>query len=1184
MEAVLATQPVAYWRLDEAVIPKAYDALQRKEREASIEDGVALYLDGPEGAAFSGKDINRAMHFAGGRLRAKSPELKDSYSVEFWFWNGLPEDARNVTGYLFSRGRLGDQNCAGEHLGISGNYGDAAPGRLMLYNGNGEKKMLTGTTLLSLRTWHHVVFARAGSKVTVYLDGKAKPEIQGELESTLPADGHEVFLGGRCDNFANLEGRLDEVALYNKALTAEEAATHYRASGLTPPPARRESDPLSPEESLKRIHVPVGFSVELVAAEPQVLDPVAFDWDERGRLWVVEMADYPLGVDGQGKPGGRIRILEDTNGDQKYDKATLFAEGLKFPTGILTWRGGCLVTAAPEVLQLTDKDGDGKADESKVLLSGFLEGNQQLRVNGLRWGLDGWVYCANGGHTVNYGKDIQITSTLTGEKVALGSRDFRFRPDTGELDPLSGPAQFGRNRDAWGHWFGVQNSYPLWHYALEDRYLRRNPYIAPPSPKVQCIATNPPVYPASRQEKRFHSFDQAGRFTSACAAMIYGDTVLFGPTQAMHAFTCEPFHNVVQHLLVEEDGASFKAARNPAEKVDFFASEDRWCRPVMTRTGPDGALWVADMYRYMIEHPQWLPENGKEELLAHYRAGDDRGRIYRVYAGGRPALPSRLDKLDGTGLLTLLASTNDWVRDKAHMMILWRGDKSVAPHLENLVTAHPSAHVRLHALWLLDGLGALQPAHLVAALGDPVAGVRENALKVAEKSSHEAVIKKAASLAGDADPKVRLQLLFSLGEWKHEAAGTALAQMAGAPKGDAAPLERAALASSTPPHLAALLPAAGSSPALLEMVLRTALGLKDDASVLSLLQPALTKADVQQEASMRHLLTVLRALKDAGSGVEILAARNAENAGWQQLIMRKSEVMKSAAALAQQSQSPRVGRMLALSLLLTDPREAANAVPVLGGLLATPDASAAEALPEYVSLLAQSADERVPALLLQLWDQRTPKQREAVLDALMGRQEWTIALLKRIQEGAVAGSSLDAQRQTRLLKHPAKEISSLAGQVLKARESRQQVLDAFKDSLSLTGDPTKGKLTFSQACVACHQLDGVGLAVGPDLRSVVQHPPEKLLASILDPSANIEPGFTAYFCDLKNGSQFYGAIASETGSSITLRLADGSLRPILRTEIARLQSSKQSLMPDGLEALLTPQSLADLIAYLRKAK
>ena len=120
---------------------------------------------------------------------------------------------------------------------------------------------------------------------------------------------------------------------------------------------------------------------------------------------------------------------------------------------------------------------------AQKLLTGFLEGNQQLRVNGLRWGLDGWVYCANGGHHVNYGKDIAITSTLTGEKFALGSRDFRFKPDTGEFDPLSGPSQFGRNRDAWGHWFGVQNSYPLWHYVLEDRYLRRNPHVAPPSPK-----------------------------------------------------------------------------------------------------------------------------------------------------------------------------------------------------------------------------------------------------------------------------------------------------------------------------------------------------------------------------------------------------------------------------------------------------------------------------------------------------------------------------------------------------------------------------------------------------------------------------------------------------------------------------------------------------------------------------
>ncbi|WP_170156748.1 PVC-type heme-binding CxxCH protein [Roseimicrobium gellanilyticum] len=1181
-EAVLAANPLAYWRLDEAVIPKASDATGSKEHAADIEDGVALYLEGPEGEAFSGKDINRAMHFAGGRVHGAVKELGDTYSVEFWFWNGLPEDARPVTGYLFSRGPNKDRSCPGDHLGIGGTHADGSPGRLMFYNGDGKRKLLAGSTLLSQKTWHHVVLTRSKNQVRVYLDGKTKPEIEGELEYTLPQGVKDVFLGGRSDGFAGLEGKMDEVALYSRVLTADEAAAHYRASGLTPPRARTETSALSPEESLKRIHVPKGFAVELVAAEPLVLDPVAFDWDDRGRLWVVEMADYPLGMDGNGKPGGRVSILEDTNQDGKYDKRTLFAEGLRFPTGILTWRDGCLITAAPEVLLLRDKDDDGKMDESKALLTGFMEGNQQLRVNGLRWGLDGWVYCANGGHTANYGKDVNVTSTLTGEKVALGSRDFRFKPDTGEIDPLSGPAQFGRTRDAWGHWFGVQNSYPLWHYALEDRYLRRNPHVAPPSPKVMLTEPNARVFPASAQEKRFHSFDQAGRFTSACGPTIYGDDALFGRRGVTDAFVCEPFHNVVQHLVLEDDGATFKASRDASEKLDFFASEDRWCRPVMVRTGPDGSLWVADMYRYMIEHPQWLPTQGKEELLAHYREGDDRGRMYRVFAGTKaPSANADLSRLDGAGLISLLASSNSWLRDKAHMMLLWRADKSVVPQLIGFLQNHPSPSARLHALWLLHGFGALQSAQLIAALSDPVPGIRESALRLAEKTQDAAVIQKAAALAGDSDAKVRLQLLSSLGEWKHPAASAALVKLALA-KSDAT-LERAALAGSATAHLPALADAASSNPTLMETVVRTALGAGDAGIVRDLAAPVLAKAKTSDEPSLRNVSTLLRALRDAGSSLDTLAAKHPEDAAWQRLKESKGALLQKVREFAASGDaSPSAARLIAASILLADAGEGSGAIELVGRWMQMP--ASAETFGECVALLASSSDPRIPTLLLAQWNERTPRQREAVLDALLGREGWALTLLKEIQEGRITSSSLDAQRQTRLFKHPAKAVSKLAGEVIKARDSRQQVLDKFRPALSLTGDPAKGKQTFSQACIACHQLEGVGLAVGPDLRSVVQHPPDKLFTSILDPSAIIEPGFTAYFCDLKSGSQVYGAIASETGSSVTLRLADGSLKPVLRSEINKLQSSNLSLMPDGLEALLTPQSLADLIAYLRLPK
>ncbi|MFM8338154.1 MAG: PVC-type heme-binding CxxCH protein, partial [Opitutaceae bacterium] len=452
--AVLADRPHAYWRLDESEFPAAADATGAG-RNARFEPGVALHLPGAQSAAdaisavpenpsaFSGPRINRAPHFAGGRLRAELPALGRDHTVEFWVWNALPVDARPVTGVLWSRGPEGEA-AAGEHLSIGGTTADGASGRLRFESGDGRSAASQGRNALGFRTWHHVALVRSGDRVRVHLDGRTEPEIDAAITAGPAKPTAEIFFAGRCDGFAPFEGKIDEVAVYDRALTAAEIAAHFAASGRAVPASAvtrtpvPDVAPLSPEESLRKFHVAPGFRVELAAAEPLVADPVAFDWDSRGRLWVVEMADYPLGLDGKGAPGGRVRVLEDTDGDGRYDRSTLFADGLNFPNGILTWRDGVIVTAAPHILFLRDTDGDGKADSREVLVSGLFEGNQQLRANGLRWGLDNWVHVASGGHHRGHGAATKLKSHRNGAEVATGSRDFRFRPDTGELEPQSG--------------------------------------------------------------------------------------------------------------------------------------------------------------------------------------------------------------------------------------------------------------------------------------------------------------------------------------------------------------------------------------------------------------------------------------------------------------------------------------------------------------------------------------------------------------------------------------------------------------------------------------------------------------------------------------------------------------------------------------------------------------------------
>ena len=1201
--AVLAAKPAAYWRFEEMVIPTARDATGK--HDATFEDGVALYLPGADGRighqppeppatnTFSGQRINRAAHFAGGRVRANVP-LGENYSVELWLWNGLPADARAVAGYVFSRGTDGDKAARGEHLGIGGTFRADLTGRLILFNGNERDEVLAGRTALALRAWHHVVLVREGNKVRVHLDGRAEPEISGTFNHTVPAGESSLFIGGRNDGMFNFEGKLDEVALYPRALTAAEIAAHYEASALTPPKAvvamrAPDSPPLLPLESLRKIHLSPGFAVELVANEPLVLDPVAIDWSPDGRLWVVEMADYPMGLDGKGKPGGRVRVLEDTDGDGRYDKQTLFADGLSFPTGLLTWRDGVIVTAAPEIIFLRDTDGDGKADSREVLVSGLLEGNQQLRANGLRWGLDGWVYCAAGGHHRGYGTGNKIRSTRAGKDVAVGALDFRFRPDTGELEPESGPSQFGRNRDDWGHWFGTQNSRPLWHYVLADLYLRRNPHVAAPDPTRQVVVPlNPKVWPVSSPEKRFHSFENAGHFTSACAGMIYRDELLFGKSppgagNEIHAFTCEPFHNLVQRNVITQDGVTFAARRaSGEERSDFFASEDRWCRPVMTRTGPDGALWVVDMYRYMIEHPDWLPAEGRAELLPHYRLGEDKGRIYRVFPTGTPPRKlTRLDKLTVSELVAALDSPNEWQRDKAHMMLLWRGDESAAAaRLAKLASESANPLARLHALCVLDGLGACSAASVTRAFGDSHPGIRENALRLAEKLTSPEVILAAAKLLDDPDAKVRLQLACTLGEWNDPRAGEALGHLAVANHADSFVV--AAVMSSAVPHTRALVDAAvragGSALASLsEPLVNLTLGLNEREALAALLLPTLTATEAtftaaQMTAFSQFLDTLARrktTLATLATGDDALARR----------LAGADLLFNAAKQVAAEKSQAVTARAAAANLLAKSPSRRADTLALLAGWLAP--RQPAELQRASISAMAMTTDVSVPAILLDGWPSFSPETRAAALDALFSREPWTFALLEHAQKDGTP--TFDATRRSQLTKHSSARVRELAGKVFNtaAASSRAKIIKQFQPALKLAGDAARGEAVFTKLCITCHKRGAVGNEVGPDLRSVAGHPPEKLLANILDPSADVQPGFHAYHCRLTDGTEIYGLIAAETGNSITFKLADASKRIVLRTDIAELRGANVSLMPEALEAGLSHQEMADLIQLLR---
>lgn len=1167
-------------------------------------------------------DSTNYAQFQSGRLSGTMNQ--GAYSVSIWFRNDLPISSRPVTAYLFSRGPDGDALAAGDHLGIGGSYRSDLTGKLIVFNGNRRDQVLVGKSVVAPGSWQHAVLVRDGNKVSVYLNGKL--EIDSQLDETA-ASASEFFLGARSDQFAPLQGGLAYAAIFDKPLDAARATSLFLKAGVDAKadkpkdssPPKPSSPPLSPEDSIAKIHVPLGYRVDLVACEPQVLDPVAFDWDASGRLWVVEMADYPLGMDGKGQAGGRVRVLEDVDGDGRYDKSQLFADGLNFPNGILTWRDGVLVTAAPQLLFLRDTDGDGQADKSEVLFEGFNQGNQQLRMNGLRWGLDNWVYCANGGHHANHGLGIHIQSNRNGKKYELGSRDFRFNPDSGELEVESGPSQFGRNRDSWGHWFGTQNANPLWHYVLPDRYLARNPYVPTVSPIRHVLPSgSPPVYPASPLEKRYHSFEQSGRYTSACGSTIYGDDVLFplvrstaknsgadqlgaaqpgaaqssavqsdaaqpGAAEPDHSFTCEPFHNLVQHNWLKEQGVSYTALRPDNEgSVDFFASEDRWCRPVMVRTGPDGGLWVADMYRYMIEHPDWLPEEGKAELLPHYRLGDDRGRIYRVLPTTEPkaAFPG-LATASTAQLVDFLNSSNVWIRDKAHQMLLWQNDKQAPELLEASFQAHASPTNRVHILSVLDGLSALRPSTLLAALQDPHPRVRENAIRLAERSTNQEIIAQACRLSSDSDAKVCLQLALSIGQWQTDRAGESLVELAKRFADD--PYMNSAIMSSALTHqrvfargIATAEPATVAS--FREPLLRQSIGRSDFETLTVLLGSVLSLAEPNRTLATYELL---HSIQSVGSNLGQLAEADTQK-HLQPALNKLEQAWNDARQVADNSEADPVLRVAAAKLLMCSSKHSQFALASLTEWL-QPQINP-QLQVEVLQALQRSGDASVPTILSTAWNEFSPDLRGLAIDAWLSRETWTIDLLNRLESKQILPSGISLTQRASLLQHPSVPIAQRAKQLLAQSQSstRLEVLSKYRPALQLTGDSTRGKAIYQKSCASCHRRGEEGHEVGPNLATVVNHLPDKLLTNILDPNVDIQPGYQAYTCLLESGEILSGLLVSETANSVTIKQANGTLRSVARREIEKLQNSNKSFMPEGLEESITLQEMSDLIAFLRQ--
>ncbi|MBX3414342.1 MAG: c-type cytochrome [Pirellulales bacterium] len=936
----------------------------------------------------------------------------------------------------------------------------------------------------------------------------------------------------------------------------------------------------SPAQSLTALRVRDGFVVELVAAEPLVTDPVAIDWDPQGRLLVAEMNDYPRHGT---RHTGCVRVLEDTDGDGRFDRSTVFLDDLQYPNSVKWWGRGLLVTSAPDILYAEDTDGDGKADIRQPLFTGFGEGNPQHVVNGLQWGLDNWLYCANGD------SGGAVTSPQNQVAVDINGRDFRIRPDDGSIDPQAGFTQFIRIRDDWGNWFGNNNINPLWHYRLADHYLRRNPHVAPPSGR-RDVSENPgsaPVFPRSRTLERFNDLHTANRFTSACGPAIYRDELL-GPGFEGNSFVCEPVHNLVHREIVRPEGLSFSSRRPDDERrSEFLASTDNWFRPVMVRTGPDGALWVVDMYRAVIEHPEWIPSS----MLANLdvRAGATSGRIYRIYpVGKQPRDMPHLGAADTAGLVAMLESPNGWVRDSAQQMLLERKDTaSAAEPLKRLVREGKRPTARLHALCTLEGLGVLDGETVRRALADPHPGVRRHAIRVSESLlEYEADLGVAvATLVEDNDPQVALQLAYTLGAWNDPRAGRPLARLAVRHADDE--IVQAAVLSSVAPQLAAVvrglieeLSSAEPPAEIFGKLLATATAAGDEDAVVAMLPAITARRDDRyanwQMAALAELLDLLdrqdRTLADF---------REQAPAELQGQIDRLAGLFVHAREVALAADDATADRLAALRLLGRNAPFAAEDVDALRQLLAPRQPQALrEAAVEAIGRLR---DARVPELLLADWKGCGPELRDDILDVLFRREEWQLALLAAIDEELILPSELDTLRRQRLVEHKSPEVRDRAARLFSGdtNSDRRRVVEEHRSVLSLPGDAARGDVVFAKRCAVCHRWQEKGHAIGPDLSALTDKSGEALLVALLDPNRAVEAKFTSYTAVTQAGLTYNGILTNETGTSLTLLAQEGKEQVVLRNEIEALESSGKSLMPEGLERDLSEQDLADVIAFLQ---
>jgi putative membrane-bound dehydrogenase-like protein len=962
---------------------------------------------------------------------------------------------------------------------------------------------------------------------------------------------------------------------------------------------------VEPKDAIGTWQVKKGFKLQLAAHEPQVRDPIAICFDERGRMFVCEMIDYSEMRDVTPHLG-RISMLQDKDGDGYFETSQVFADDLPWPTGLIWANGGLFVGATPDIWRFEDKDGDGKAEVREKVFTGFGTGLKILNVQGLmnsfQWGQDNKVHILAGG-----GNRGVITSPKRPDLkgIALGGKDFWFDPRTLEFGLEGGGAQYGMSFDNYGRKFGCSNSDHLQYWVYDDQYANRNPYYQMP-PARQSIAVDggaAEVFRLSPDEPwriirtRWRiagvvkgAVEGGGRvsgyFTGATGTTIYrGDA--YGPDFVNNSFSGDAGGQLVHRKIIKPsaDGISLIGER-PADEhgFEFAASKDTWVRVVNFANAPDGCLHICDMYREVIEHPWSIPDEIKKHI--DLNNGNDRGRIYRIAPDkGAERIGQKVNLADASTeeLVKTLGHPNGWHRDAAQRLLFERQDKAAVPMLEKVLSGD-NALAKLHALGALDALGGLNPSIIGTALHDSDASVAAQACKLVEREFErhpgdrhlELLFQSVLSLLSrDSSNRLRYQAVLTLGTISG-AGPLAPTQMCGSEF--AALLDKKSL--STTARLRDAI--GGADTEIVEATVSSWLKVsKLSESAWTTMLPLLEIAAGTRDAAFRSAMleriakspakvrplaisAFTRGLKRTGTNLE-----NADSGGL------LASLFAEAISTVKSQEAPQSQRLDALELLSVSSSKEAQAAMIACLGEKQPDVVQTAA----IRVLAQNGSEAGTAALIGNWAHFDPKAQSVALEALLARDDRAVALL---EAKVVKPEAFSAAQVQALIKHKSPKVAAAAKTALASviPPSREEMAAKFKPAVAAKGDAKKGQVHYLARCMACHKAGANGLAVGPDLITVKTKGREALLEAILMPHKEVASQFIAYTIHTKDGQTLAGIITNDTASSMTIKMMGGLEKTLQRSEIKGSSSNGQSLMPEGLETGMTVEDMADLLSFI----